>query len=747
LSLAILIGLLPFGIWATMKIPIGSADVHDWLPQGSRERQKYQEFTRRFGSDQILLVSWEGATLRDPRLRQYTEAVERHPDFALYFSKLVSPHRIVETLKQPPGNLEEDASIARLHGILIGPDGTAALLLYVSEYGVAKQRQTIEFVREIADTTPSLGREPLRLVGTVYEAYAIDEAAESSLIRLVPPSTALGLLVCWFCFGNVRAVFAVMLLAGVGQLIAVALVYYTGSHFSAVLIVLPTLVFMLTLSGAVHLMNYFFEKRDLPSGQRGIHAFAKGWWPCLLASATTSLGMGSLLTSQLFPVREFGLFSAVGLGLSTVVLLLTFPALTAILFAFEGKTRRPVQAKHWYVRTCIQRYVQWQCKEASFLLLVSFLLLCATCIGLTWLRSSTKFCDMFPIRHRTHQDMLWFEQHVGPIASVEVLLSFDASNRRELLEQLRQVERVANHLADSRDVGGVLSASSLLPRVPDARGIRATTQRSVMRKRIEENLDRLESEGLLSTNGDEWTWRVMAKVSAVSERSYGEVTRSIQRRVENALVEQAISDSPKATIEVTGLSPVMHETQVALLTDLGMSFLSAFLLITPVMMLMVRSVLGGLLIMLPNVLPITVVFGCMGWVGWSLDIAGILTASIALGIAVDDTLHFVFWYSRERKQGRSPQESIERTLHGCCPAMVHTTVISCCAMLPFLFAEFLPTQQFAKLMIAMLLTALISDLVVMPAILLSSFGQRVFRPATLRAGGSQQPAIGCEVTG
>jgi hypothetical protein len=146
-------------------------------------------------------------------------------------------------------------------------------------------------------------------------------------------------------------------------------------------------------------------------------------------------------------------------------------------------------------------------------------------------------------------------------------------------------------------------------------------------------------------------------------------------------------------------------------------------MITPIMMLSIRSILGGLLIMIPNVLPVTLAFGMMGWMDWSLDIAGILTASVALGIAVDDTLHFVCWYQRERQDGRSAKEAVRRTFDRCSSAMLHTTLISCGAMLPFLFADFMPTQQFSRLMITMLSLALIGDLVLLPALILSPLGR------------------------
>jgi predicted RND superfamily exporter protein len=175
--------------------------------------------------------------------------------------------------------------------------------------------------------------------------------------------------------------------------------------------------------------------------------------------------------------------------------------------------------------------------------------------------------------------------------------------------------------------------------------------------------------------------------------------------------------------EYTGLSPIMHDTQLALLDDLGSSFTTAFFLITPVMMLIARGVRAGLLIMIPNVLPETIVFGSMAWLGYSIDIAGILTASVAMGIAVNDTLHFVNWYSRRLTHGDTREQAIADTFSNCAKAMVHTMLISCCSMVPFLFADFNPTRQFAILMISMMSTSILGDLILLPALLLSPWGK------------------------
>lgn len=652
---AVLVICLPWCVWAVLNLPVGSSGVHEWLPEGRPERARYEAFVESFGNDQVVLISWDGCRLDDPRLREFQEHLVRSDQFSSYIFTLESSDQLISQLIEAPLSLTPVQAEHRLRGVMLGTDGTAALLARTTSAGVSKQNDTIEMIQRAADETPGLSRQQLRLAGTVYEAFAVDAAAEASLKTLVLPSSILGMLIAWFCLGQIRRAAVVLILGGVGQLLAVAMVYYTGNRFSAVLIVLPTLVFMLTLSGAVHLMNYHTECLKRKCDYAGAQAMLLGWKPCTLSSITTMLGMGSLLTSQLAPVRQFGVFSAVGLGISTVVLLLGFPAFADWFCtprrnsAIRDDLKKPIEQsiaqrieRSDSSNTWIGGYLRWMIRNANWVSTVGILVLLVTCVGLSRLKASTKFSDMFPAESKTNSDMAWIEEHLGPIATVEVLLKFPAESTLTTFDRARWVSKVSTGLLQERSVGGVFSAATFLPNWSNASSVGATAKRSVLRREIEKAIPHLESQGLVSTSRNAQTWRIMAKVSATSDEDYGQLT---------------------------------------------------------------------------------IAFGCMGWMNFDLDIAGILTASIALGIAVDDTLHFVCWYMDELRAGYSREAAVARTFHNCAAAMVHTTLISCVSMMPFLLADFIPTQQFAKLMIVMLSGAIVGDLVLLPALLLSPLGK------------------------
>ncbi len=740
-TMVLMLFLMPFLVHGVAHLPIGSASVHQWLPDGKPEKERYTRFQKNFGNDQFLIASWEGCRIDDPRLDEFrSRLISPHAKEPRLIDSVQTTKDVLRALTEPPLSISLKQARSRLEGILIGQDGTAATIVRFTSYGLEHQAESMAHIYKMADDVPGLGGKTLRMAGTVYEAYAVDHAAESSLMTLVAPSCLIGILLAWFCLKSIRAAVAVLIIAGVGQLLAISTVYYSGGKFSAVLIVLPTLVFMLTLSGAVHLMNYYRDISIWHRDHRGSRAMLLGFKPTLLSSITTSLGMASLAISQLAPVREFGLYSAMSLSVATYFLLLGFPFVSDWFcgerFAEGSKELLPetgsqvqevvsMEARDGrcqlhIIPPIVARYVNWMERNSIWVTAIGFAILGISSYGLIFLKSSTKFDDLFPSNSPTVRDLSFIEQHIGPIASVEVLLRFSSVNSVDVLSQAMWVGKVSNEIRKLPEVGAVMSGDSLIPPLPKSTAVRDVVRRSIMRKVLSEELPKLIEQHWIAEIDTGNVWRITAKVSALTNDDYGFLTKRVQEAVDVALKED--ESSAIVETELTGLSPVMHETQKLLLKDLGASFTTAFLLITPVMMLIARGFWAGLLIMIPNVLPETLVFGAMAWLGFRLDIAGLLTASVAMGIAVNDTLHFVNWYANRLSVGDSRSVAIADTMSNCAVAMIHTMLISCCSMLPFMFAEFIPTRQFACLMIAMIGSSILGDLVLLPALLLSPLG-------------------------
>src|SRR5205085_6915179 len=151
--------------------------------------------------------------------------------------------------------------------------------------------------------------------------------------------------------------------------------------------------------------------------------------------------------------------------------------------------------------------------------------------------------------------------------------------------------------------------------------------------------------------------------------------------------------------------------------------------ITPLLMWIARSVSAGSVAMLPNVLPILMVFGGMGWLGIEVDVGSMMTASIALGVAVDDTIHYLNWFREELDRVADRKKAILAAYKHCATPTLQAAVISGLGLSVFAISTFTPTQRFGVLMLVILWLGAIAELIYFPALLAGPLGM-VFRPRT-----------------
>ena len=175
----------------------------------------------------------------------------------------------------------------------------------------------------------------------------------------------------------------------------------------------------------------------------------------------------------------------------------------------------------------------------------------------------------------------------------------------------------------------------------------------------------------------------------------------------------------------TGLVPIVYKAQRTLLQSLIQSTIWAFLAISIVMVVLLRNPKAGMVSMIPNIFPVVVIFGLMGWTNILVDIGTMMTASVAMGVAVDDTIHFLTWFRRGLDQGMDRKQAIMLSYDRCATAMTQTTLIGGLGLAVFGLSTFMPTQRFGILMLTLMVAALVGDLVFLPAILAGPAG-RVF---------------------
>lgn len=696
-----------------------SNDPRQWLPRGFHETDTYNWLQEHFGNDEITVVSWPGCTLEDPRAQQLADALLSGDD--PYFQRAITGREMLDRLTERPVSVARSEAIRRLQGILIGPDGdTTCVILTISDRGTDNRDVAVDEIRRVARETCGLKEDQLRLGGPTVDAATIDVESQRLLLELASLSGIVALTITWLRLRRVRLAVIILAVSVYSTAAALSILYYTGGHMNLVMTMLPPLVFVLSVSAAIHLTNYYRDALEEPTSWAApLQALHDGWRPCALASGTTAIGLLSLAVSNIVPVKMFGIYASAGMLASLVTVVLLLPV---ALTVWPESTRTATPAASGANSSLrVDKLVDWICHRDKLIVITSLVLMAFTGIGLFMLRSTVKLQYRFGAESRILQDYHWLEEHIGPLVPLELVVHFDGKTTGGLVSQLEEVRALENLVQALPDVGAALSGADFAPALPPPGSVRRISMRAIMRRNADLIEQQLRAGGFCAEGKpSERLWRISVRASALSDIDYGRFVDVLRKDI-----DPWVDAREGISITYTGVIPLIYKAQRELLNDLIKSFLLAFAVIALVMILVLRDVRSGFLTMIPNIFPAVVIFGLMGWCSIWIEIGSIMTASAAMGIAVDDTFHMLTWYRRGLRQQLERRQAIRFSLQRCAGAMVHTSLVCSCALLVFSLSSFMPIRRFAWLMAALLMAALVGDVILLPAILSTPLGRVV----------------------
>jgi len=408
------------------------------------------------------------------------------------------------------------------------------------------------------------------------------------------------------------------------------------------------------------------------------------------------------------------------------------------------------------------------------------MLLCG--FGLTRINTSIKLMNLFSPSAQIIHDYRWLEDKLGPLVPMEVIVKIDTDSPLNMLERMELIRDVQEEMQTIQHIGSTMSAATFAPEL-DRGGLPGNATRDVTNKKLLESRDDyLQSDFLAVENGTE-LWRISCRVGALNDVDYGEFKEEIRRRVEPVLKKEraailtrardiadfqakraARSDRFKDVAEksaarlaalenadknfgidsvYTGLVPVVYKAQREMLNGLAWNFVTDLLTIGAVMTVVFWDLSAGLILLLPSIFPIMVVFGMMGWLGVVIDVGTIMTPTVALGVSVDDVVHFLIWYRRGLREGKHRKGATMLAYEGCARAMYQSWAVLGLGLAVFALSSFVPTQRFGAMMFLLLTCALIGNLFLMPTVLVSPlsffFGRRLMKQAKMAHLGDNLP--------
>ncbi|GIX03356.1 MAG: hypothetical protein KatS3mg113_0362 [Planctomycetaceae bacterium] len=671
-------------------------------------------------------ISWPG-------IRPGSEQTQRVVTWLSHYIPPWESHRM---------DAPKPALVAECFFVAGAPVGIAIAL---SEAGRADPREALKDIRQRA-MQAGIASDSLHWAGSTIASTELNRAVAHAAWNVHAPWWLLPKRSILFTSALAIALLALILVRHVAlaglvlcvtlytTFLAMAIVPASGGVLTMIHMVMPSLMMVITLSASIHMVNYWRLSHSAPPAEAAVMASKHAFWPCLMAAVSTALGVGALCSSSLAPVREFGFYAAAGTLVSLAIVLWGIPSLLMLW-------KKDVPPPHEGIQQSWRWWGEWLVRHASWGLAVSLTLTALCSFGLVFFRTETRAIRYFSRQASIVQDYHFLENHLSGAATIELLIRFDADAQHEenYLDRQEVIRAVEERLREHPEVTGCLALADFRPisQPPDdSASMLARSRYHKQANIIEDKLRSGEIAGvgafykyleaqqqlpqitpnLFGTPGDE-IWRITAQVRVMSSSDYHQVLQEIDSRV-----REILRYHPGADHIVTGTVPVFLRTQQAVLESLISSSGLAFALIAAIFVIQFRSLMAGLLSMVPNVIPITVIFGLVSLGGITIDVGTMMTASISLGMAVDSTLHFLTWFQRELRTGKGREQAVVSAVVHCGPAISQTACAVALGLLVLVPSELSLISRFGWIMAAMLGVALLGDIVILPQILASPLG-------------------------
>ena len=620
IALALVLALIPRG--ARRAIESNTNKAEDWLPDSYAESADLKWFRQHFVGENFVLLSWDGCTLgNDEKLRLLKQKLlavqdERGP----WFPRVVTGPETIESLTQAPASLERYQAIKRLEGALVGPaqmgtDGeslgdpsrTTCMLAFLSDAVTENNldmRRAVERIAAIASTECGIPSETLHMGGPPVDNITIDIEGEKTLLRLALLSGLVGLTLSYLCFRSWPLTGMVFFAAVVNAGMSLALVFYYSvievlalgmekpllGKTDAIMMSMPAVVYVLGLSGAIHLVNYYRDERR-ERGKKGAveHAVSVAWGPCLLAALTTAVGLGSLAASDILPIRKFGLFTASGVVVGVVllfalipILLHCFPPSDEVINQRKKKNRDKLASdRPWYAS--LSEFVT---TRHALTTVLSLLLMGWLAIGLTKIETRVQLLKLLDSKCDLITDYEWLEQNMGNLVPMEVIVALGPDRlrtpddpaqlaegqpyRMTLYERNELIDEVRREIESLAPVSRALSAATFAAPTVETTGsanVRRSAERVVstaMEDHRESLYEYLKFEE--DTNGNRTgreLWRISARVTALGDIDYGQFVTALKAKVEPVLTAYRARDELAA--ELAAESTTLRDARLLLL--------------------------------------------------------------------------------------------------------------------------------------------------------------------------------------
>lgn len=717
--------------------------------KNSPEYRYYREYRERYGSDLVVAVAMSTPDLFTLRalkdLDKLTKMFQGYPQVERVLSLanvLDIRHKFLGVKMVPAmqGILKDDKPLGEFREKILGnelyvsnlvsEDGKVAnILIYLKPHLKNRSAGSV-FIRQLRRLLAEAeypGAE-FFIAGAPVEQNDFVSLIRRDQFRFIPMISVLLVLTTFLIYRSLTCTILAMSIVFTTLLWTLGVITLSGRELNLVTSLLAPVVMIISVVNAIHLMNLFFEIRQhhLSLHESVVLTIEQLGVPCLLTHFTTMLGFISLAFNAVPAINSFGLFAAMGTFFSFAVSMLLTPLLLPMLPYRVNSAHHNEQL--FFNRVLIGFIERLEHRWKWLILFLSFASLVFAVLGIRRIEVDTNIVKQLKPDSRLAIATQFIDEHMTGVYYLGFVVRRTDGGDFADHDALSKIDEFKTYLESIPAITKVNSITTVLKKIHEAReddkaAYKIPEDDDTLRRYLKGLAESEDPEigTLISRDGKEV--RLEARMKAVGTKEGTAVEETAREYIAKNLI-------PDFDCHITGSVVLLGKMAKDLVRNQMMSFGIAFASILVFIMLIFRSVRLGILAAIPNLLPILVVYGFMGFVGIELSTSTAMISSIVLGLVVDASIHFLHRFRHEFHKRHHYLQALHHTYRNVGQALVVATMILVVGFASSIFAELRPTIHFGILTSLTIFLALIFTLLALPLclVMMKPFGpQRLFK--------------------
>jgi predicted RND superfamily exporter protein len=706
------------------------------------EHADYHRYLNRvsdFGSDDVIIVAIEEKAVLSPggrkRLQQASEKISELPfirdvQTVLKIQQIQSIgdtldiHTYADKAEAHPENegrlLQELIQEASARGLLISADGKhTAVIVELDNDAMRPTEATPELIDNIIDAFLQAGysKERLHIVGLSANIGAVMEETYFSIRQLFPFVLVVLLIFVWIMFRRFWPVAITSIVSLIGVTWTMAFSIMLDRHVSVFSGMIPPIILIISFSDVIHLCSAYLIELDKGKTKTAaiFDSCREVGIACMFTSITTFAGFVSLSFIPTPATRILG----ISLGVGAAAALLLAVTLSPILFSLMPAPKTWRKGASGRIQGWLDRLLAYiaglTARRPKAIVLLFILFFGVIFIGLVSFTIETDFARRMDENHPLRVDSRYFNRHFAGANTLDIYIK--ASQPEGLMDpsvikKIAQYQRVLEKFPEINRAYSLVDLIEKLHKTISPQDA-SLNHLPVSRQAIAQYLLLFEMSG--GTDLDrlvDYDYRILRLMVHLPKEEYRH-TAAMGLKA-SRLAPEILGDAVE--VEVSGLVYLLGQYFDVILENQRRALIFAFGGIALMMMAGLRSVRVGMWSMIPNLLPLLTLFGYLGLFADYVDSDVLIVALIAIGIGVDDTIHFLMRLRIESSRHHTVQKAIQQTFFYSGRGIVMTTLILAVGFAPFALADYLSIRMLGTLLPLTLIVALMADLFLVPAL-------------------------------